>query len=316
MKLNIDILACPLCKNGLVEKSHKFYCENTICFHHKSSFPQIINNKPILIDSNNSLLNIETLINTSAISLVKRGERFNFLTRTIRRLLNGSNKVTKSNVKLIIEELNKIQDSKILIIGGGTIGAGMNALYETYTSNIISFDVYDSNNIDLIADAHSLPFKNDKFDLIVIQAVIEHVFDPIQVVSECFRVLKPNALIYAETPFLQHVHEGAFDFTRYTNLGHRILFNKFKKIKSGYIGGLGQSFLWSLEYLISGIFRSRIAGKITKIIFFWIRWVEFIIPSSWNSDGACGNYFIGKKVSEQVYFLNNEIISEYDGAQN
>ena len=38
-----------------------------------------------------------------------------------------------------------------------------------------------------------------------------------------------SGIVYAETPFMQQVHEGAYDFTRYTVLGHRYLFKKFKQ---------------------------------------------------------------------------------------
>jgi len=57
----------------------------------------------------------------------------------------------------------------------------------------------------------------------LVQAGLEHVRDLWQVVAEIHRVLKDDGLVYAETPFMQQVHEGPYDFTRFTESGHRYL---------------------------------------------------------------------------------------------
>jgi SAM-dependent methyltransferase len=232
-----------------------------------------------------------------------------------KRVLSGSNKVSSNNFETCSELLNKIETPKILIVGGGTIGAGSHDIVDNFSNGIISFDIYYSDNIDFIADAHSIPLKNETIDLVIIQAVLEHVIYPNIVVNECHRVLKVGGYIYAETPFLQHVHEGAYDFTRYTVLGHRILFEQFDEFKSGFIGGLGQSLLWSIDFFVSGVFRNRVAGKIVKGCFFWLRWIEKVIPNSWNIDGACGSYFIGQKTTNKHKIKLNNVLIQYKGAQ-
>ena len=75
--------------------------------------------------------------------------------------------------------------------------------------------------------------------------------------AEIHRVLKPGGLVYAETPFMQQVHEGAYDFTRFTESGHRYLFARFDLIDSGVTAGAGTQLLWSLDYFVRGLFRSR-----------------------------------------------------------
>ena len=44
-----------------------------------------------------------------------------------------------------------------------------------------------------------------------------------------------DGVVYAETPFLQAVHEGPWDFTRFTESGHRWLFRAFERLDSGVV---------------------------------------------------------------------------------
>jgi ubiquinone/menaquinone biosynthesis C-methylase UbiE len=67
-----------------------------------------------------------------------------------------------------------------------------------------------------VADGHQLPIADGSVDGVWIQAVLEHVLDPSIVVQEIHRVLTPGGVVYAETPFMQPVHEGAYDFTRFS----------------------------------------------------------------------------------------------------
>lgn len=314
MKKFLSIAICPKCKNRLQNNEDGLFCSHLSCSNHANAF-LIVNGKPALVDFENSVIEQDVLKNTSAASLVKRSASFPTVRRVIRKLLNGSGKKTIDNFSKIDTEIARKNDLRILIVGGGSIGAGTEGFMKNYENSIISFDVYFSENIDFIADGHSIPLQDQSVDVVIIQAVLEHVLNPIEVVNECYRVLSSNGIIYAETPFLQHVHEGAYDYTRYTVLGHRILFKKFKKIDTGYIGGLGQSLLWSLEYFTSGLFRSKAAGKMVKAFFFWIRWLEKLIPDSFNSDGACGTYFLGEKSELIDEKTISDYINQYDGAQ-
>src|SRR5690606_38382329 len=112
-------------------------------------------------------------------------------------------------------------------------------------------DVYSSPEVDFIADGHEIPIRSGSVDAVIVQAVLEHVLDPQKVVDEIHRVLKPQGLVYAETPFMQQVHEGPYDFTRFTESGHRWLFRRFARIDSGALRGPGTALLWSVRYAIT-----------------------------------------------------------------
>ncbi len=312
MKSFSNLMWCPKCKSDLKILDNKHYCSNQNCVHFKLEFPNV-NNVLALVDFDNSIIDYEQIAHNNTSTFILRDKPSKFK-KVIRTVLNGSNTKSRNNFATCLGLLENLNNPRILIIGGGTIGVGSELIIEKFKNEIISFDVYYSPTIDFIADAHSIPLANSCIDLVIIQAVLEHVLEPAVVVSECYRVLKTEGYIYAETPFLQHVHEGAYDFTRYTTLGHRIMFKDFTELSSGYIGGMGQSLLWSIEYFFSGLFRSRYIGKIFKILFLWLRPLEKMIPDKWNYDGACGSYFLGKRRRLRHNKLK-EFIKEYKGAQ-
>jgi SAM-dependent methyltransferase len=305
---------CPRCKSNLTIDGTNFKCSDNTCIYSTEKF-LTIDHKPVLVDFNNSVLNQDVFIKLGGGSIVERESNPSFIYSFLQKLLHGSGSITKKNLEYLNSELNS--DSKILIIGGGTIGSGMHKFIQQNKGKIISFDIYNSTNINFIADAHSIPITDETFDLVIIQAVLEHVVCPQIVVNEIRRVLKINGKVYAETPFLQHVHEGAYDFTRYTVLGHRILFKDFDTNLSGFNGGIGTKILWSIEMLFSGLFRSRRIGKIFRVFFFYFRFIDNLIDDHYNEDGACGVFFIGTKttkISHETYDYKKYIL-EYNGSQ-
>lgn len=205
------------------------------------------------------------------------------------------------------------EDRRVLIIGGGTVGAGSEPLYDIPGATIVSFDVYPSGNTTFVADGHQLPLASESIDAVWIQAVLEHVAEPSVVVDELTRVLVPGGLVYAETPFLQPVHEGPYDFTRFTHSGHRLLFGHFDEINSGSIGGPGAMTALALRGLIGGLTRSARAAKLAYGAAAVLGSLDRAISADWRNDFATGTHFLGAKNSGQT----NEFDAEnyYEGAQ-
>lgn len=303
-----DMLICPSCRLGFEKINNSKICNNNACSNFKTPLLKI-KDKFVFIDFSNFMISKTNFLEFNSSSNNVRKNLF--FSKFIKSIIYGKSFKTQSNIRSLINKNDR--NKKILVVGGGTIGAGLSKFYKEFKKQIISFDIYYSKNIDFIADAHNMPFKDLSFDLVIIQAVLEHVMYPNKVVSEIYRVLKNDGLIYSETPFMQQVHEGPYDFSRFTESGHRLLFNNFECIKSGFIGGLGTSLLWSIEYFFTGLFRSRKFGKISKLIFFWLRFIDLIIPNKYNIDGGCGFFFSGRKKIKKVSDL--EVVDFYNGAQ-
>lgn len=304
----LEILRCPKSGAALLTINNKLIAESNA---EKIEY-EIIGDYPVLIDFENSVLNKEDI--KSSLSSVIERQSYAGLLGIAKRLVSPPQSATAENVKQMFNLLLEQNDSvRVLIVGGGTLGIGMEPFYQDSRIQLVSFDIYASPLVQFLADAHNLPFSENSFDAIVIQAVLEHVLVPDRVVSEVYRVLKTDGIVYAETPFLQHVHEGAYDFTRYTESGHRYLFRKFELIESGVIGGAGTQLIWSLDNFFRGLFRSEKIGKVIKLFFFWLQYCDRLIPESYNIDSASGVFFLGKKQASQINA--KEIITHYKGAQ-
>jgi len=227
---------------------------------------------------------------------------------------------SKKNYTAIAQLISNIKQPKILIIGGSIDGKGITAFKQQLPAGtiLVESDVAHGPNTNIILDAHQIPFKDHSFDLVIAQAVLEHVLDPFQCVKEIHRVLKPQGRIYAETPFMQQVHGGKFDFHRFTHLGHRRLFRYFSEEKSGIIAGAGSSLAWSLLYFITSFARSKKGDKILSylgsFLVFWLKYFDLLYSSKNKGvyDAACGLFFQGIKASDES-LPDHELLKGYRG---
>jgi SAM-dependent methyltransferase len=303
-----DLLRCPRTGQPLLWQEDGLATSNGA----SSAYP-LVGGVPLLVDFDRSVIDRSAASAVGVKSGVKRKRRSG-LSQALKSLVSPAKRSTRDNVARF-QSLVHQQAAKplVLVVGGGTVGQGMAPLYEDSEARIIAFDIYHTPDVHFIADAHTIPMADESIDAVVIQAVLEHVLQPAAVVAEIWRVLRPGGVVYAETPFLQHVHEGAYDFTRFTESGHRFLFRRFDCIDSGASGGPGTQLLWSIDYFFRSLFRSVSAGKVAKLAFFWLHHVDRFIPPTYASDAASGVYFLGVKSAGDMSPL--EAVAFYRGAQ-
>jgi SAM-dependent methyltransferase len=261
---------------------------------------------PVLIDFPNSVVP-----ENAAMSSLAPRSRGNAI---LKRIINGRSGVTLHNCETFLARVKERSSSPtVLVVGGGTIGDGAEPLYSDKSIKVISFDIYISRNLTVIADAHRIPLRDACIDGVWIQAVLEHVLEPHVVVDEIWRVLKSKGVVYAETPFMQMVHEGAYDISRFSELGHRYLFRRFELLASGCVAGPSTVLRWALRYFVAALFRSRTLGMVAWIFFFWLRYLDRLIPRAHASDGASCVYFLGYR--SDTLLPINRVYEHYRGAQ-
>lgn len=102
--------------------------------------------------------------------------------------------------------------------------------------DIISMEYIQHPANSLRGDCLNLPFKDQSVDLILSQAVIEHVTDPSRAFEEMHRVLRPGGLLYAEIAFMQPVHQNPHHYFNVTPNGLRWLLRNWEILEEGTVG--------------------------------------------------------------------------------
>ena len=82
--------------------------------------------------------------------------------------------------------LESCPEGRVLDIGSGT------AHIKDFRPDIISTDILSFPGIDVVADAHRLPFPDRIFSGVVMLDVLHHLERPIEFLKEASRVLKPG----------------------------------------------------------------------------------------------------------------------------
>ncbi len=89
------------------------------------------------------------------------------------------------------------------------------------------------SKIDVYYDGRHIPFPDATFDSLFCSEVLEHVFNPDDILPEIHRVLKQDALALITVPFVWNEHEVPYDYARYSSFGitHLLEKNGFKVIE-------------------------------------------------------------------------------------
>ncbi|HEY5534871.1 MAG TPA: methyltransferase domain-containing protein [Ignavibacteria bacterium] len=315
MKLPTDFasaLRCPKCMSNLENNANSFNCSNFNC---KTSFP-IVNGIPVLINEENSVFSINDFIEMSDTTFKTKKNVFKGMLVRFIPSISKNLKAKENYSKYVKSLLSNCSTPKVLILGGRIKGEGMDVLLENPSIEFYESDVSFGPRTKFIIDAHNIPFPNEYFDGVIIQAVLEHVVDPYRCVQEIFRVLKKDGFVYAETPFMQQVHGGKYDFHRFTYLGHRRLFRYFSEIDSGIVCGPGMALAWAYSYFIYSFTNSKVIRKllypIVNLTSFFLKYFDhYLINKPGALDAASGYFFFGQKSS--IPLTDIELLKLYRG---
>jgi SAM-dependent methyltransferase/uncharacterized protein YbaR (Trm112 family) len=305
-------LRCPVCGTNLDQKDTELICANAQCEKH---FP-VIENIPILINDSSSVFSISDFTDQRQTTLKQQKNQIKKILSQILPKIDANLKAKSNYASLAKHLLSKEANPKVLVIGCGNLGQGLTSLLAYSSIELVESDVSFGNRTEVICDAHNLPFVENSFDGVIIQAVLEHVVDPYRCVDEIYRVLKEGGLVYSETPFMQQVHMGKYDFTRFTHLGHRRLFRRFEEIDSGAVGGPGMALAWSYQYFLLSFAKTELIKEFIKIFArttsFYLKYFDYLlINNSGIFDAGSGYYFLGEK--SQKILSDKELLELYRG---
>lgn len=95
------------------------------------------------------------------------------------------------------------QGARVLSVGAGVL---------RLRGNVTHLDYEPYGHLDVVGDAHHLPFRDASFDAVTCESLLEHVVEPTRVINEMRRVLKPGGKVYLMVPFLFGFHAAPNDF--------------------------------------------------------------------------------------------------------
>lgn len=205
----------------------------------------------------------------------------------------------RGNYIFLKESLFKEKKSpKILCVGAGEgEGEGIGIL-KPYLTNI---DIKQGKDIDIVCNAEKLPFKDNTFDAVIFQAVLEHIKNYREAIKEAHRILRDGGYIYVEMPFLQGRH-SAGDYRRFTLDGLKLELSAFKEIRAGISVGPFSSFVWVTYMLLALIFSLGNKWLFDKLkllflyLLFPLKYLDIFFSNSKNAEIiASAFYFLGKK---------------------
>jgi len=307
---DLHLLVCPRCHAQLMQNGDTLTCSSAHCSLASGGFAKC-GGKPVLIDFERSIVDRRRFFANGGGNDIERDAISRPRAYRLFKGLTGANRYAARNAELFLALL-KVRRPRpiVLIVGGGTRGLGAERLWTDPQINLISFDIYDSPNVHVLADAHNIPLPDGSVDGVWIQAVLEHVLEPAEVVSEVHRVLGPEGLVYAETAFMQQVHEFQHDFFRVSHSAHRWLFRAFDELKSGSVGGAGTALNWSIKYLVWCLTGSRTASRVSSLCFAWLRLLDHLGSRRRQLDSASGLYFLGRR--SETTLAPRDMVTYYD----
>jgi len=146
---------------------------------------------------------------------------------------------------------------RLLDVGCGT--AWLNDHFRDYVGIDVSAEaVAHAQALGRNAIVHNVedrfPFEDASFDGVIVKDLLEHVLDPVSVVREAVRVLRPGGLVFASSPDAQRWVWDDYTHRRpYTLTGYKRLFRDqgLTVVKAGYesvMPGIG---------ILSGLTRDR-----------------------------------------------------------
>jgi SAM-dependent methyltransferase len=142
-------------------------------------------------------------------------KKTNSLFNQLKRILNSDYRTSSSKQAFSDLFINLPSDALCISIGGGPTRAH---------SSLTNINLSPFENVDVVADAHQLPYADESVDVVYSEAVFEHLHSPNKAAEEIYRVLKPGKKTFVCTPFLFPYHGYPHHYQNYTLSGHKHLF--------------------------------------------------------------------------------------------
>jgi SAM-dependent methyltransferase len=206
----------------------------------------------------------------------------------ILRFLPGPTIVPRERVSATLKAL--APDRRILDVGAGG---------RRIVPDVIALDAVPMAGVDVVADLHRLPFRDEAFDCVFCTGTLQHVRNPGQAVREMYRVLRPGGVVHIDVAFMQGYMRDPDDFWRFTVDGLKLLCQDFKEIASGVHIGSSCAVVWIVREWANSCVNNRWLANFflipVALLTAPFRYLDYLIQNPQSHRVASAVYFCGHK---------------------
>src|SRR5690606_24697004 len=142
-----------------------------------------------------------------------------------------------------------------------------------------------------VGDICTFDFGSEKFDVIAICEVLEHVHSPHLAINQLFNVLNPGGKLILTTPFMLPIHEAPIDYYRYTKYGLAFLLRDFDQVtieeRNSYFEAI--DVLWMRVYNIEHKYSKRLARIVIPTVYYlkrpFTKLLDFFVKNNGMTTG-------------------------------
>lgn len=123
-------------------------------------------------------------------------------------------------------------DATVLSVGaGGQVNLLLSQYQQKNNLRVTTFDIDSQRHPDILGDICTYQFTdNQKYDVVVVSEVLEHLHSPHMAVANLYSVLEYGGRLIITVPFVFPIHEKPHDYFRYTRYGLEFILRDFASV--------------------------------------------------------------------------------------
>lgn len=129
---------------------------------------------------------------------------------------------------VVSSEFQPINHLKRFLAAADGFGVELGSGSRRLGQRLINIDLFPSPEVDVVADIMHVPLIGECVDYVILDSVIEHVPDPVAVISEAHRILKPGGKLFINCPFMLPYHGYPAHYQNFTRDGLTHLLRNFR----------------------------------------------------------------------------------------
>jgi SAM-dependent methyltransferase len=200
----------------------------------------------------------------------------------------------------LARELAALVSSQLLDLGGVKREQRGRTDASTYIEQVTAVNISREKGADAQADAAALPFADESYAAVLCSEVLEHVRNPLEVLKQIERVLKPSGVLLVTVPFLFRQHGDPSDYGRYTEWYwaetlRKLGFDRISIEKQGMFASVLADMLrhWAQQNQLAGGRLYRLRCWLLPRVVGWVRRRALTADSAKATEGTWGSAYVG-----------------------